>query len=427
MDSVVLVHLLSKSGHKIELAHVNYGLRGEESEKDEQFVRELAERLDVPLHVLHAEDPKSIQTWAREVRYDWFQKLSLAMGIRYVAVAHHEDDQLETMLLNLLRGTGLSGLSGMRPWRPLNAECCLLRPLLGTRIAQIQAYAQSNGLSWREDKSNKEGPYARTEIRNELKQMSVVDYEAFLKAGMGLQKTISNIREKIAQACFGAETGSRVSLYSLRLEDWESAPRWAQGWIVLEILQRMDAMAPRRESVVRVIEALAEAETGKKANFGRIEIWKEKDRLEFVRARGSVSETNFEPLGHEVTLPEGAFTLSLPSGLLVGDVVLQASPERIVRHPREAFLDADKLNHPLILRKWRPGDRFSPLGLDGSQKVKSFLTNQKVPSRQRKDAQILLSEGKVVWVVGMRIDDAFKVSDQTKRTLNLKWLPTLPQ
>lgn len=427
MDSVVLAHLLSQKGHKIQLAHVNYGLRGIESDDDEQFVREFAKSIDVPLHVLHAEDPKSVQTWARQVRYDWFQELCKAVGVRYVAVAHHQDDQLETMLLNLLRGTGLSGLCGMRPVRPINAVCSLLRPLLGAHRAQIQAYAQANRITWREDKSNKEGPYARTQIRNELMQMSGVDYDAFLKAGMELQKTVSIIRDKIAQACFGAEIGSQVPLYSLSLEDWKSAPRWAQGWIVLEILQRLDASAPRRESVVKVIETLAEAETGKRATFGGIEIWKEREQLVFVRSINSTSETNIELFEHVVAVSDGACALKVPSGNLVGDVVQHASPETITLHPNEAFLDADKLSLPLILRKWQPGDRFSPFGLAGSQKVKSFLTNQKVPSWQRKDVQILLSEGKVVWVVGIRIDDAFKVSNQTKRILHLKWLPSAPQ
>ena len=221
--------------------------------------------------------------------------------------------------------------------------------------------------------------------------------------------------------------GGHAPFYSLGLQDWKGAPHWAQGWIVLEILQRLDASAPRRESVVKVIEALAEAKTGKKATFGRVEIWKERDRVMFVHANNGASKTNIELSGHEVILQEGTFALNVSSGLLVGDVVQQVSPETITHHPNEAFLDADKLSHPLILRKWQPGDRFYPLGLGGSQKVKSFLTNQKVPSSQRKDVQILLSEGKVVWVVGIRIDDAFKVSNQTKRILNIKWLPSAPQ
>ena len=446
LDSVVLAHILSKSGLPVQLAHVNYGLRGAESDKDEELVRTMATQCGVAVHVLKVTAPKSsksIQAWARKVRYDWLRDLGMALGARHVAVAHHQDDQLETMLLHLLRGTGLSGLAGMRTSRPLNDQCDLIRPLLHVSRSQVLEYARTHGLIWREDASNTDGRYARNQLRNELSAMPAGDYEAFLRAGMQLQSTTSNMRDAIDQACRGAElneyersAGTGYSLnngYSLNLGEWNTLPNWAKGWIVLEILQKMDANAPRRASVVQAIRALATAAVGRKGTFGKVVVWRERESLLFEkktesseknRGQGAVVPTDSSQRQMEYLIDEEAFSLKVAGGELRGRVETDVPQDLINSRPNEAFIDIDKLVYPLLLRGWVPGDRFSPIGLQGSQKIKSFLTNQKIPSSARKNVSVLVSQGHIAWVVGLRIDERFKVSPETTRILNVSWHAT---
>ena len=435
VDSVVLAHLLYHSGIPIQLAHVNYGLRGDESQKDERFVADFASKHGISLHVLNAAPQRtssgSVQTWAREVRYTWFGELCESLGITSVAVGHHMDDQLETMLLNLLRGTGLAGLSGMKASRPLGFHCQLIRPLLSISRAEILNYAAVHGLVWREDSSNKDGRYARNQLRKELSEMAPHDYSAFLEAGIMLQKRVVQIRQAIVVHCFGAPKqvegtdflvpASRLSEHVLSLDFLSSYPAWARGWMILEIVQRMDPEAPRRASVIKRVNRLATAPAGRTATFGTVKVWKEREALRFLGTNVDVDATPKETPIPVILLPDESFMTLVEDGEVYGSIA-EVSFENIAKNrSKEAFLDADKLLFPLMLRRWKPGDRFTPFGMTGSQKLKSFLTNQKVPSSNRKDIRVLLSGGQIVWIVGHRIDNRYKIDSQTSRVVHVKW------
>ena len=199
LDSIVLVDLLLHFQVPLQIAHVQYGLRGAASFKDADLVRQLAASTEVCYHELDLTNQQpergSMQEWARDVRYAWFAQLAKEQSLGQVSVAHHADDQLETILLNLNRGSGLAGLSGMSDVRQLNSGITLFRPLLPFNREDLTAYARSRGLVWREDESNTNPQYARNALRQELGSMPLLEYRAFRDAGLGLQSRIAELKK----------------------------------------------------------------------------------------------------------------------------------------------------------------------------------------------------------------------------------------
>ena len=191
--------------------------------------------------------------------------------------------------------------------------------------------------------------------------------------------------------------------------------------MILEIVQRMDPEAPRRASVIKRVNRLAAALVGKTATFGTVKVWKEREALRFLGTNVDVGATPTETPTPVILLPDESFMTLVEDGEVYGSIAEVSFEDIPKNRSKEAFLDADKLLFPLMLRRWKPGDRFTPFGMTGSQKLKSFLTNQKVPSSNRKDIRVLLSGGQIVWIVGYRIDDRYKIDSQTSRVVHVKW------
>ena len=423
LDSVVLAHWLHAAGITIELAHVNYGLRGKESDLDEQLVRDLSQALGVPVWVLDARNVQkpsgSIQPWARKLRYEWFITYCTSGTMDTVVTAHHADDQLETMLLNLLRGGELAGLSGMQSSRVLDVNVSLVRPLLGVTKSRLKRYAVQHGLKWREDASNSNKRYLRNGIRAELEALDEQTYASFLEAGQQLSRHISDARTAILRALQQATDG-RIEL---SLTEWEDIPDVFQGLVLLDIMGYLDPQAPRRASSIHRLKRLLHGPVGKRAQLGRIRVWKERSGLVFVTDTLALTKpSSMHPMAAGEVFWE--LQADLKSDAEMPFTFEKRRVEEVsVRgnSSKQAALDLGKITFPLRIRRWRPGDAFRPLGVDGSQKVKKFLTQRKMASHQRGDVMVMESNDTIVWVVGHQIDHRFRVTDGTREVLFITW------
>lgn len=406
VDSMVLAELLRRCGYNIAFAHCNFRLRGAESDGDEQFVREYAQRVGVKLfvkqfdtHQYVADNKVSVEMAARELRYAWFNDLINAnqslnscgasnngdgwQNLRFdkLALAHHADDQIETFFINLLRGSGIKGLKAMQPCNGM-----YIRPLLWASREQIKKFAIENGIQWREDSTNQDTVFLRNKIRHNL--MPVYD---------GIK---SDAREKILQSveCLASEN----QLYRELLKDKLSAIETVDG-VLHSVEKRHFGLQLLFEwirdfgfsySQCESIYASLDGEPGREFYSNDYQLVVEKETVELF-------PIDIEKLaGKELSFSEFEISPSFK---------LQTS------NPDVAQLDFDKLKLPLKMRSWQQGDRFRPLGMRGSKLVSDFFNDLNFTAYRKKTAQILTdADDNIVWIVGYRIDDRYKITEKTK-------------
>jgi tRNA(Ile)-lysidine synthase len=408
IDSVVLCELCRQSGIQFSIAHCNFQLRGEESERDEQFVRDLATKYGVDVQVKHfdtsayAEQQKiSIQEAARELRYDWFVELRKAMGFSATLLAHHADDNIETLMMNFFRGTGLRGLTGM-PEGNLD-EKFFLRPLLKVRRAEITQFAKDNGLHWGEDSSNASSKYTRNFFRNELlpairKVYPQVD-DNLLSTIDRLKKTdalyniaLEEIKKKVCQT-----SGSEIRIPILKLLKYEHTS------LIYEIISDYGFGEKQVEEVIK----LSAAPSGK---------FIENDTHQIIKHRNWFIIAPKTERTNTITVDGGTANVSFKPGQLQLKIVGREA-FRLQKKQEIAQLDTRNIEYPLLLRKWRQGDYFYPLGMLKKKKLGRFLIDQRLPKNEKENVWVLESNRKILWIVGMRIDDRFKVTESTKEVL----------
>ena len=394
IDSMVLADMLLKSKADFVLAHCNFHLRGEESDGDEQFVRDFAERNALTIYVKQfdtmayaKEHGVSIEMAARDLRYAWFEELRQQLGYDKIAVAHHADDQLETFFINLLRGAGIRGLKGMQP---VNGN--IIRPLLDKSREEIHQYAIENGIKWREDHTNAETQFLRNKIRHEL--LPVID--GISKEGRAsILKSISHLasenelyRELVDE-----------KLFQIVKKDGE--------------VQKTSHLSPLTSQLL--FEWLRD--------YGF-----NSDQVHFIHeAMNGQPGTSFFSPTHKVTIERDGVELTpiCQHDKTQVELVYEQHPNDdnfvIDKSPKVAQLDYDKLTFPLKLRKWQVGDRFYPLGMKGSRLLSDFMKDLKLTTRQKEECQVLTTaKDEIVWVVGRRVDERFKVTDKTKSILKIQ-------
>ena len=431
VDSVTLLHVLQKLGYAVEAAHVNYGLRAE-AEAEEAHVRLFCEKREVALwtekYDAEAEAKRkktSVQEAARDLRYRFFARVASRRGIGRVAVAHHLDDQAETLLLNLFRGAGLEGLAGMAPTRRLSeaSDAQLVRPLLATRRDAIEAYARAEGLTWREDASNASAKYRRGALRSEVLPLIQIHFGTSVPERIAhtadltrayldgtFQDDLAGHLEKATQAA--PEGGGRLDLAYL-----EGLPTVWQDRLILEALKQWLPGAPCNADFAAEVRGLVRRQKGRRVESKAGMIWRERAALRFV-PRSEKEQVGF-------TWPcalEAGETVRLPQGRLTARYVPTSEQPRA--HASHVVLaDADRLRFPLAVRPWQAGDRFRPLGLNGTKKVSDLLTDAKVASHRRRDALVVLSGGEIVWVVGYRLAHDVRLRAETQRAVQLAFHP----
>jgi len=408
VDSVVLAHLLKESGFDIGLAHCNFFLRGSESDEDEKFVDELAKKYGIPFFsetfdtVKYAETKKlSTQMAARELRYGWFDELLKDFNYHYVLTAHHADDDLETFLINLSRGTGLRGLTGIQE---VNGK--LVRPLLSFSREEILRYAKANELYWREDSSNAKTDY----LRNKLRHNVIPPYKESIKNALqNFRKTQRNLR------------GSRALvddyitlIYNLVMtevgEDYEiNIQKISELPNTQELLYEL--LHPFGFSAWDDISELLTAQTGKQVFSPTHRLVKDRDvlLLNAVAADSSIGELN---------ISEGTSEIKSPI-----ELQFESAEHFEITNANTVFVDKEGLYYPLLLRRWNDGDVFQPFGMKGKKKLSKFFKDEKLSLVAKEKVWVLCSDKSIVWVVGMRLDERFKVSKKTKNIIRIDYTP----
>jgi tRNA(Ile)-lysidine synthase len=404
IDSVALLDLLTRAGYATGISHANFQLRGEESEGDEIFVRALGAAAGIPVFVERFDTAAyagahglSTQMAARLLRYRWFKSVLERENYDCLATAHHLNDSLETTLLNLVRGTGLRGLSGI----PRQAET-IIRPLLSFTRQEIEAYAAQRGLRWREDSSNAHDHYRRNQIRHHV-------IPILKEINPALEETHARTLRRLTAAAFLAAQGLNQvrERYGLR-----------QGDNIL-ISRRLAAEVPYPAAVLFELISeygftLAQCDAMVITREGRSgSVFLSPGFLLVVDRESFILSPQRTPWG-ETTLAEGEHTAHLGPWSMTVDLV---AGQTVSADPEVAFLDHQQLTFPLCWRQWKPGDAFHPLGMDHRKKISDFLIDKKIPVPDKNGVTVLESGGKIAWVVGHRIDDRFKVTDQTTRVV----------
>lgn len=405
-DSVALLVALLKLGYRTEAVHCNFHLRGEESNRDEAFVRELCQRRGVKLHVIDFDTTQyakekgiSIEMAARELRYDAFEKLRKDIDAGAIAVAHHMDDSAETLLLNLVRGTGIRGLHGIQP---KNGH--IVRPLLCVERDEITEYLKWRNEDFVTDSTNLEDEFTRNKIRlNILPLMqeinpSIVESLTLTAERIGEAEKVyaKAIEEGIARV----KRGNIIDIESLKHEPSPQA-------LLYEILH------PIGFNGTQINDILQSLNGGSGRTFSCDNWQLTKDRTTLI-----ITPKNEEPCT-STTLPCNG-TIETPHGTLV--CATQEFNGIIERKKEIATIDCDKVQLPLMLRNWQQGDRFTPFGMRGSKLVSDYLTDRK-KSLIDKQRQLVVTDatGKIVWLVGERPAACGAVDGGTRSILRIKW------
>ncbi len=412
VDSVALTDLIHHAGFKFTIAHCNFQLRGEESDRDEAFVRKLGEKYGVEVLVKqfntiqYAEaNNLGIQEAARNLRYEWFHELLNSKPKTTnpkLVTAHHADDNVETVLFNILRGTGMNGLHGILP-----EQNKTIRPLLFAKREGILAYAQQHQLEWVEDSSNASSRYTRNYIRHEvlplLKQIfpAVTDninhsIERWREGEELYEQAIALHKRKL---CEVKENEVHISVLKLQ----QSSPLKT---ITFEIIKDFGFTPAQTGEVL----SLLQSESGKYVASSSHRIIRNRNWL-IIAPNQSVQATN-------ILIEEGEKKITFSEGILTLEQPVNCQPSSV---NSIATLDATEIKFPLLLRKWKQGDYFYPLGMRKKKKVSRFLIDQKVSLIDKEKIWVVESNKKILWIVGLRLDDRFKITDKTKQVLKLSF------
>jgi tRNA(Ile)-lysidine synthase len=409
-DSMLMLHLFTNAGFSVAVAHCNFGLRGSESDGDEQFVADYCDKHNLAFYVKHfdtqdyaLEKGISIEMAARNLRYAWFDGLLSKHNLELLATAHHQDDVIETFLINLSRGSGVKGLSGIQP---KSGE--IIRPMLFTNRTEILEYCTQLKIDFRTDSSNVDIVYKRNLIRQQILPLLEQVNPAFRRNAL---KTIGNLHET-GQLFQQRMSEIKTWVYS---EDDQGAmihidkllTLYPLRTILFELIREFGFQA---EQVDDIIDSLTK-ESGRQFFSDEYRLVKDREYL-LISPFGSKQDQVFY-------IEEDCHQINYPVHLLL-EVIDRKADFRFSTHPNIADLDLNKLVFPLILRHWQEGEYFQPLGMTGMKKLSDFFVDEKYSIPDKENAWILASGNQVVWIVGKRLDDRFKITSKTKRILRIR-------
>lgn len=419
-DSVALCELCFQAGFNFEIAHCNFKLRGEESDRDENFVRELSKQYGVDVCVKEFETEKyaqenkiSIQVAARELRYAWFNDLLISArgeaatdNLRncYLLTAHHADDNIETLLMNFFKGTGIKGLQGILP-----KQGKIIRPLLFAKREDIERFIKDNHLKFVEDSSNNSDKYTRNYFRHQLipaveknfpqaKENLINNIERFREIDMLYQQSLQYHKKNLLEY-----KGNEIHIPVLKLS--KSKPLKT---IIYEVIKDFGFTAHQTPEVMHLLGS----DSGKYISSSTHKILKNRSWL--IIAPLDTAESNhilIEKNDTKIDFKEGVLQLKASFN----------SEKRPVNSEGIALLDLKNIAFPLLLRRWKEGDYFYPLGMQKKKKLSRFFIDRKIPLTQKEKIWVIESNKKIIWVIGQRIDERFKITDKTRDSLEIRF------
>lgn len=409
VDSVVLSNLLHQAGYKHDLAHCNFQLRGSEANSDTEFCETFAKNHQQVCHVAYfqtAEYAKnhklSIQMAARELRYNWFKELIETHHYDYILTAHHANDNVETLLVNLIRGTGIKGLQGIP-----EKQRQIVRPLLFASKECIKNYALENNLSYREDSSNQEVKYKRNFIRHniipELKKLNPSLEETFSNSIRYFKQSNAIVeafaKQKFNEIC--TETSQKLSISIEKILKEEQKETLLFEWL--------NEKGFKTQQIIQLIEALQTNQpTGKRFES-------ESNQLTIDRSYILV-QLKQELTQQEYIIKDVNDTKHLPISLSIDEV----SDIHFSENKNQILIPYSENLFPLKLRKWKQGDKFKPLGLKGFKKLSDFFKDQKLSLFDKQNVWILTNNEHIIWIVGYRLDDRCRVNKETEKVLRIR-------
>ena len=405
IDSMVLLHLCQQSQLDIRVAHCNFKLRAEESDEEEQFVTSECEKLGVLVFVNHFDTKKfadeqklSIQVIARNLRYDWFNTLLIKNDYDYILTAHHLDDSLETFLINFTRGSGLDGLTGI-PTQNGN----IIRSLLIFSRNEIESYAKENNINWREDSSNTSDKYLRNKLRHNviplLKELNPALLDSFENTISHLKQALSMVDDasRIVYRKVVSDVNFQKRINLSELKQLPNYQAYLHEW--LEAFGFTDWAS---------INALVTAQSGKQIHSANYTVLKDRDELIIFQKQKTEEIEKF-------LIESGQKEVKFPLKMSFCSV-----DESCVQTTNTIFVDEMTLQFPLEIRKWQEGDWFYPQGMKGKKKLSKFFKDEKFSLIDKSQIWLLCSDNQIVWIIGKRQDDRFKVTAQTTKIAQIQ-------
>ena len=409
VDSIVLCELCKQAGYDFAIAHCNFQLRDDDSERDEKFVSELADKYKVDFHVVRfdtksfAKERKlSTQEAARELRYHWFEEIRTKNGYQYIITAHHADDNIETVLMNFFRGTGIRGIRGIEPKHDF-----IVRPLLFAHRSELEEFLTANKLAFVSDYTNQQDNYTRNYFRNqvipfieksfpEVNENILSNITRFREVELLYQQAIDWHKKKLMES-----KGNEIHVPVLKLK--KSTPLHS---IVYEIIREYGFTSSQTDEVI----ALLDSESGKYVQSASHQIIKNRKWLIIAPKLAEHAET---------VLIEARDTNVQCSMFNVQFSIEETGNRQPETGNSIACLDADEIKFPLLLRKWKQGDYFYPLGMKKKKKLSRFFIDQKLSKTEKEKVWVIEMNKKIIWVVNYRIDDRFKITGKTKTVLKI--------
>lgn len=408
MDSMVLLDLLVLLEYRCIAAHCNFHLRGAESDRDADFVRKWCKNTDIPFTSIdfdttgYAEDRKiSIEMAARELRYEWFEILRKQYEADAIAVAHHRDDSVETVLLNLIRGTGIKGLSGISP-----RNGYVVRPLLTVSRSEIEDYIIERELPYVTDSTNDQDIYLRNYLRlNVIPKLEVVNpsvKESIIRTSKNISEAEKIYSESIREYIDVVFINDKINIPMLKKT---ASPQS----VLFELLSPLGFTSSTIEDIFQSMDSTP----GKVFLSDRYRVIK--DRSDFILEKITsdiISDEHYpiEEESKEITFPV-RFNLRK-----------EKTPVKIEKKKNILYADADKLKFPLIMRRWKLGDWFIPFGMNGKKKLSDYFTDRKFSLKDKKEAWVILSGENIVWIVNERSDNRYKITDESKNIFIIEYV-----
>ncbi len=426
VDSMVMLDLFQELRRPWNLdlvvAHVNHQLRGDESEGDEVFVRQAAEQSEIPIHCKRADitglmQSKKIskQEAAREARYEFFEEVRQRTSSQHVATAHQADDNAETVLMNSLRGGGVRALAGIPLVRPSGR---VIRPLLFARREDILGHAQYKGIAYRNDSSNESMVYTRNYLRLKIVPLLKVEFgpgvcESLNRMSDTMKEFAEFLEQLVDERSSDVMTfdagGCQVFIPALR-----QLPLFLQEEIVLRVLRRFN-VEPSAAKIGHILN-LCRNQTGRSLDIsGQITVMKDRFHLNIVTRSANERLLQDIPIGGVYSCPDFTLSVGVPGPV----------PVLLPKNGLTEYIAAEKLDQSMVLRSWRNGDWFVPLGMSGRKKLSDFFSDEKISMREKARIPILESHDNIVWVCGKRLDDRYKITSTTRSAVKLSYSPTI--